>query len=140
MMKTLVCFTLAASALLSPALSFAQASSAPLTRAQVRADLIRVEQAGYNPSAGDDVHYPADIQAAEAKIAAQDASRQATGDVGGATDTGSSQAGAAMPAASGPVVQQAHGLTRKQVYDRLVQADKDGSLARLTSTIYAGGG
>src|ERR1700738_2453237 len=102
MMKTLVCFTLAASALLSPALSFAQASSAPLTRAQVRADLIRVEQAAYNPSAGDDVHYPADIQAAEAKIAAQDASRQATGDVGGATDTGSSQAGAAMAGGSGP--------------------------------------
>jgi hypothetical protein len=156
MMKTLVCFTLAASALLSPALSFAQASSAPLTRAQVRADLIRVEQAGYNPSAGDDVHYPADIQAAEAKLAAQDASRLATGAVGGVTDTGSSQAGATVlqqgtsasppqvgetqQAPSDPVVQQAHGLTRKQVYDQLVQAEKDGSLARLMSTIYAGGG
>ena len=138
-MKTLVCFTFAVSALAGPTLCFAQASSASLTRAQVRADLIRVEQAGYNPSVGDDVNYRTDIQAAQAKIAAQDASRLATGAVGGATDTGSSQAGAmvlqqgnASPpqagetqqAPSDPVVQQAHGLTRKQVYDQLVQAER----------------
>jgi hypothetical protein len=69
MNKTLVCIALAASALAAPALSFAQ-SNAPVTRAEVRADLVRVEQAGYNPSRGDDADYPADIQAAEAKIAA----------------------------------------------------------------------
>jgi cytochrome c5 len=34
--------------------------------------------------------------------------------------------------------QQAHGLTRKQVYDQLVQAEKDGSLARINA-IYEGG-
>ncbi|HEY1998879.1 hypothetical protein [Paraburkholderia sp.] len=33
---------------------------------------------------------------------------------------------------------QSQGLTRQQVYDQLVQAEKDGSLARLNSTIYAG--
>jgi hypothetical protein len=39
---------------------------------------------------------------------------------------------------SGPAVQQAHGLTRKQVYDKLVQAEKDGSRARLDATVYEG--
>jgi hypothetical protein len=34
--------------------------------------------------------------------------------------------------------QQPHGLTRKQVYDQLVQAEKDGSLARINA-IYEGG-
>ncbi|WP_144141269.1 DUF4148 domain-containing protein [Paraburkholderia sp. BCC1884] len=71
MKNALVCFALAAGALAAPALSFAQ-SNAPVTRAEVRADLIRVEQAGYSPATGDDSTYPAGIQAAEAKIAAQD--------------------------------------------------------------------
>jgi hypothetical protein len=31
---------------------------------------------------------------------------------------------------SAPAAQQAHGLTRKQVYDQLVREEKDGSLAR----------
>ena len=50
--------------------AFAQ-SSAPLTRAQVREELIRLEAAGYEPSKGDDGEYPADIQAAQARVAAQ---------------------------------------------------------------------
>ncbi len=70
MSKLFVALALAAATLGAPVLSFAQ-SSAPLTRAEVRADLVRVEQAGYNPSRGDDVNYPADVQAAEARIAAQ---------------------------------------------------------------------
>jgi hypothetical protein len=70
-MKTLICLTLAVSALASPALTFAQTPSGQLTRAQVRADLIRVEQAGYRPGDGDN-DYPVEIQAAEAKIAKQD--------------------------------------------------------------------
>ena len=37
------------------------------------------------------------------------------------------------------VAQQPRTLTRKEVYDQLVQAEKDGSLARLQSTIYSGG-
>jgi Domain of unknown function (DUF4148) len=76
-MKTLIGLSLAVSALLSPALSFAQNTAAPLTRAQVYADLVRVEQAGYNPSASDDSTYPADIQAAEAKVSAQNDSQTA---------------------------------------------------------------
>ena len=76
-MKKLALLALTLSAVVSSTSTFAQSASVPLTRAQVRADLIRLEQAGYNPSANDDVTYPADIQAAEAKVAAQDAEQQA---------------------------------------------------------------
>jgi hypothetical protein len=91
-MKALACLVIAAGALASPVISFAQ-NPAPLTRAEVRADLIRVERAGYNPSQGNDIHYPDDIQAAEAKIAAQDNQHMTNNAVGGATMTGTSAAG-----------------------------------------------
>ncbi|OJB17529.1 hypothetical protein BGV54_20940 [Burkholderia ubonensis] len=55
-------------------------TSAPLTRAQVLEELYELEAAGYNPSAGDQGTYPADIQAAEAKVAAQRAARSAAAD------------------------------------------------------------
>ncbi|WP_028203979.1 DUF4148 domain-containing protein [Paraburkholderia nodosa] len=90
-MKTLA-FIIAAVALASPLESFAQ-TSAPLTRAEVRADLVRVEQAGYSPSAGSDAHYPDDILAAEAKIAAQDNQRMSHDAMGGTTMNGTSAAG-----------------------------------------------
>ncbi|WP_333997859.1 DUF4148 domain-containing protein [Burkholderia cepacia] len=56
--------------------AFAQ-SAAPLTRAQVRDELIRLEAAGYDPAKGDDGEYPADIQAALARLAEQDRARMA---------------------------------------------------------------
>ncbi|MBY4723698.1 MULTISPECIES: DUF4148 domain-containing protein [Burkholderia] len=56
--------------------AFAQ-SAAPLTRAQVRDELMRLEAAGYDPAKGDDGEYPADIQAAEARLAEQDRARMA---------------------------------------------------------------
>ncbi|MEQ5842670.1 DUF4148 domain-containing protein [Paraburkholderia acidicola] len=107
MNKMLVCFTLAFGALSAPALSFAQ-SNGPLTRAEVRADLVRVENAGYTPSRGNDLNYPADIQAAEAKIAASNEQQKTNDAVGGVPMTGTSAAGApvhAMKPAScvGPV-------------------------------------
>ncbi|RDJ97511.1 DUF4148 domain-containing protein [Paraburkholderia lacunae] len=99
-MKKLAMLALTLSAVVSSTVTFAQSASAPLTRAQVRADLIRLEQAGYNPSIVNDVTYPADIQAAEAKVAAQDAEQQAAmpqqqkGDSGmGAEIKGTSDAG-----------------------------------------------
>jgi hypothetical protein len=52
-----------------PAVSFAQ-SAQPVTRAQVRAELVQLQQAGYNP-ASDQTQYPANIQAAEARVSAQ---------------------------------------------------------------------
>jgi hypothetical protein len=54
---------------------YAQTSSAPaahqVTRAEVLHELEELEAAGYNPAQGDDGDYPADIQAAEAKVAAK---------------------------------------------------------------------
>jgi hypothetical protein len=97
-MKTLVCLTLAVSALASSALSFAQSAPGPMTRAQVRAELVRFEQAGYIPGSGD-AYYPVDVQAAEAKIAARDSQQLASGSVGGTAQGGSSQAGAPVHAA-----------------------------------------
>lgn len=68
-MKTYVALLMMIGAMAGQA-AFAQ-SSAPLTRAQVREELIRLEAAGYEPSKGDDGAYPADIQAAQARVAAQ---------------------------------------------------------------------
>ncbi|WP_396332859.1 DUF4148 domain-containing protein [Burkholderia anthina] len=72
--------------------AFAQ-SSAPLTRAQVREELIRLEAAGYDPSKGDDGEYPADIQAAQARVAAQEQARMATSGAHAVTPGMPSQAG-----------------------------------------------
>ena len=69
-MKTLISAVAVAAALAVPALSFAQQSDAPLTRAQVRADLVQLEKAGYNPNISDP-SYPSNIQSAEARVSAQ---------------------------------------------------------------------
>lgn len=94
MKKILVCLALAAGSLTAPVLSFAQ-SNGPLTRAEVRADLVRVEQAGYSPSTGDDINYPADIQAAEAKISAQAGQQTEQPTYGGVAQNGTSSSGSA---------------------------------------------
>ena len=67
----------------------AASSNAGPTRAQVRADLVQIEKAGYNP-AGDNTQYPKNLQAAEARVAVQDdvASRD------GGVVSGSSTSGA----------------------------------------------
>lgn len=81
-----------AAALAIPAMSFAQ-SAQPLTRAQVRAELVELEQAGYTPMA-DDVNYPQDLQAAERRV---EALHLAKGDTSGygAPATGTTAAGSA---------------------------------------------
>jgi hypothetical protein len=87
-----------AAALAIPAVSsFAQSNQQPLTRAEVKSQLIQVEKAGYNPSARDDATYPADIQAADAKIAAQNG--QAS--YGGVADGSSASGGYRAPAHTG---------------------------------------
>ncbi|WP_186104427.1 DUF4148 domain-containing protein [Burkholderia gladioli] len=65
-MKSLVYAAVVASVLAAPVASFAQ-SNQPVTRAEVRAQLVQLEQAGYNPVASD-AQYPRDIQAAEARV------------------------------------------------------------------------
>ena len=78
-------------ALISPvAASFAQ-SNQPLTREQVRADLVRVEKAGFNPL--DRIHYPENIQAAEQRVAAQTDVAQTNTSGYGPSVEGASQAG-----------------------------------------------
>jgi Domain of unknown function (DUF4148) len=91
-MKTFACLALASCALASPIVSFAQ-STAPVTRAQVRAELIRLERAGYRVGDSDDTNYPEQIQAAEAKIAAQDSREAGNSDVGGKTTNGTLASG-----------------------------------------------
>ncbi|EDT38119.1 DUF4148 domain-containing protein [Burkholderia ambifaria] len=65
-MKSIIYAAIAASVLAAPIASFAQ-SEQGLTREQVRADLVQLEQHGYKPIASDS-QYPQDIQAAEQRI------------------------------------------------------------------------
>ena len=88
-MKTLIAAALAATVLAAPALSFAQESQ-PVTRAQVRAELVQLEKAGYRPGVSSP-YYPEDLQAAQAKVAQQTATAEAT--AYGASTNGSTQAG-----------------------------------------------
>jgi multidrug resistance efflux pump len=76
-MKAFIRTAMISCALAVPAVSFAQSEQAPITRAEVRADLIRLEQAGYRPGGGDNANYPQDIQAAQAKVQAEDAAAKA---------------------------------------------------------------
>jgi len=69
-MKSLVQAVVIAATLAAPVAVFAQ-SNQPLSRAQVRADLVQVEKAGYNPALANPYEYPANIQAAEARVAEQ---------------------------------------------------------------------
>jgi len=71
-MNNLIRAVLISCALSAPIVAFAQTTDHALTRADVRADLVRVEKAGYRPISNDP-NYPDDIQAAEAKVAAQQA-------------------------------------------------------------------
>ncbi|MDR5739905.1 MULTISPECIES: DUF4148 domain-containing protein [unclassified Caballeronia] len=70
-MNSIAKVVVSVAAIVAPALSFAQSNSAPLTRAQVRAELAQLQAAGYSTAAGENATYPADIQAAEARVAAQ---------------------------------------------------------------------
>ena len=76
----------------APVASFAQ-SSQPVSRAQVQAELAQLEQAGYDPR--DWIHYPENIRAAEAKVAAQTATAQAAVTGYGGAAEGASRSGAA---------------------------------------------
>ncbi|MDR3097365.1 MAG: DUF4148 domain-containing protein [Paraburkholderia sp.] len=71
-MNSLIKAAVVAAIIAVPALSFAQSQQQqPVTRAQVRAELAELRAAGYDPS--DWMHYPENIQAAEARVAASKA-------------------------------------------------------------------
>lgn len=101
-MNKLISAVVVAAVLAAPAVSFAQSSEQGLTRAQVRAELVELEHAGYNP-ASDHVNYPENLQAAEARVTEQ---KLASGDTSGygAPAAGTSQAGGAVRTA--PVAPQ----------------------------------
>jgi len=88
-MKSLISAVVVATVLAAPVVAFAQ-SSQPVTRAQVRAELAQLEKAGYNPAA-DRTDYPVNIQAAEARVNAQNGAGNTSGY--GPASAGSSQAG-----------------------------------------------
>ena len=71
MMKSLIYAVPAAAVFAAPVVSFAQ-SNEPITRAQVQAELVALEQVGYDPSRADDATYPEYIQAALARLAARE--------------------------------------------------------------------
>ncbi|MEM5316302.1 DUF4148 domain-containing protein [Paraburkholderia sp. JHI869] len=87
-MKSLIQTVAVAVALVVPMASFAQ-SNAPVTRAQVRAELEQLAKAGWHPGAGADPHYPDDLLAAEAKVAAANGATSGYGGVAaGNSDAG----------------------------------------------------
>jgi hypothetical protein len=69
-MKSFITSFAIAFILAAPAASFAQASQ-PVTRTQVREQIVQIEKAGYTPGATDAYAYPENIMKAEARIAAQ---------------------------------------------------------------------
>ncbi|WP_042267003.1 DUF4148 domain-containing protein [Paraburkholderia heleia] len=77
-------------AIAAPAISFAESTSDPVTRAQVEGQLVQLDQAGYKPS---NTKYPADIQAAEARVAARGAMASKADSSYGGTATSTSQSG-----------------------------------------------
>jgi len=87
-MKSLIFAIVAASALALPLTAFSQTDATP-TRAQVRAELQQLEQAGYDPAKGEDPNYPADIQAAEARVSAANGATAYGGTTSGSSSSGS---------------------------------------------------
>jgi hypothetical protein len=85
-MKSLIQAVAVAAALVAPVVSFAQ-SNAPVTRAEVRARLVQLEKAGYDPTSVP-TDYPVGLQAAEAKVAAQNGATGVGGVADGSSDTG----------------------------------------------------
>lgn len=94
LIQTVAVAAVVSAALAAPAVSFAQQSSAPVTRAQVRAELVSLEKLGYHTWDFSDTTYPDTIQEAEAKLAAQSAQRMSVDSAGGTPQLGASQSGA----------------------------------------------
>jgi hypothetical protein len=67
--KSLVYAVVAATALSASYGAFAQPNE--VTRAQVRAELVQLEKAGYKPEVSD-AHYPQALQTAQARVASAD--------------------------------------------------------------------
>lgn len=87
-MRSIAMAIAAVSALALPIAALSQ-TDAPPTRAQVRAELQQLEQAGYDPGKGENPNYPADIQAAEARVSSQNGATAYGGVTSGTSASGS---------------------------------------------------
>ncbi|CAN7680431.1 DUF4148 domain-containing protein [Caballeronia sp. dw_19] len=103
MKKFLISALVISSALAAPAFAFAQ-SNIPVTRAQVEAELVQLERAGYNPG-GEDVNYPQDIQAAEQRVAEQQGIASSSY---GSADNGTSASGTRVQVAPDDATQSTY--------------------------------
>ncbi|VXC16477.1 conserved exported hypothetical protein [Burkholderia sp. 8Y] len=92
-MNTIASVVLSVAVAIAPTAVFAQNEGAPLTRAQVKAELVQLERAGYSAASGENATYPADLQAAEAKVAAQNSQEAYGGMQAGAAASGAVQRG-----------------------------------------------
>ncbi|HEY1611955.1 MAG TPA: DUF4148 domain-containing protein [Paraburkholderia sp.] len=86
-MKSIVQAAVLAALVAVPAISFAQAQQQPLTRAQVREQIVQLRAVGYDPR--DWADYPENIQAAQARLSAEQAANTAYGPA----TTGTTQSG-----------------------------------------------
>lgn len=89
-MKNLLKAAALVAAMSIPLVSFAQTNQ-PVTRAEVRAQLVQLEKAGYHASDFSDTNYPDNILAAEAKVAKQNKATQDSSH--GPSAVGTSQSG-----------------------------------------------
>lgn len=98
-MKSLIQAAVIATLIAAPALSFAQ-SDAPVSRAQVKAELAQFVQANPHAAFGKDPYYPANAQAAETRIAAQNGNVSTAygGTVEGSSASGNRASGPAFNA------------------------------------------
>ncbi|CAG9243720.1 DUF4148 domain-containing protein [Paraburkholderia caribensis] len=88
--------------LLSPLLASAQQQTGPVTRAQVRAEMMELERAGYRQN-GRDPYYPRELQAAETRIQAKHASSAQGGVFAGTSESGSGKADIAAALSHDPM-------------------------------------
>ncbi|CAB3647281.1 DUF4148 domain-containing protein [Trinickia soli] len=94
MKKSLIQGIVVAAVVMAPVVSFAQ-KNAPVTRAQLKSEIVRLEKSGYSP-AGSDIDYPANLQAAEART--DDDERTAVKTTYGGEVVGATEAGSRAPA------------------------------------------
>ena len=101
-MKSLIQSVVIAAALTAPVAVFAQ-SNAPVTRAQVKAELVQFEQVAGKSALGHDPYYPNSTQAAQvtqAQTVAQNTDAQAVGGV----HAGTSASGAPVNAGAADAI------------------------------------
>ncbi|NML32851.1 DUF4148 domain-containing protein [Paraburkholderia antibiotica] len=88
-MKSLLSAVVVASALIVPAVSFAQQANAPVSRAQVRAELVAAQKAGLVYQ--NDTEYPKAVPQGAMVVAAAQGSQDVGGVKASASDAGAPQ-------------------------------------------------